>query len=404
MLSLIRLAWRNIWRNTRRTVITITALGLGVAGIVLIRSYRESMFGEMLRNITAGLVGNIQIHGHGYQDSPSVETVVHNPVAVEATLAKALPGARTERRVLGAGLAGSGDSSAPVMVLGLDPTSEGAQALHTIVAGRDLAGPREVVVGKDLAVDLKLKPGGELVLIGQAADGSVANDRFTVVGLAAASSSELESSAVFLSLKDAQGFFGLEDGVHQIIVRLPTDREDLTQEVSALRGALDLASLEAMSWTEILPELNKTLKSKRDGQKAIDFIIFLIVALGVFNAMTMSTFERTHELGVLAALGTRRGRVLTLILTEAVLQGLVGLLGGVALAYLFAQVLGTFSMGNMSSQDMVGVRLPETLSIAIQSGAVFNAALVALATMLAGALIPAVRAARMRPVDAMRHV
>jgi putative ABC transport system permease protein len=116
---LIAMAWRNVWRNARRSLITMSALTLGVAGVVGIYSYRESANEFILRDVTAGLVGHLQVHGRGYQEAPSISTVVANPVQVEAALKGALPGAKSERRVIGAGLAGSGNRSAPVSVLGV---------------------------------------------------------------------------------------------------------------------------------------------------------------------------------------------------------------------------------------------------------------------------------------------
>ena len=227
---LLKLAWRNIWRNKRRTILSVLALSLGVTAIVALHSFREVANEEMIRGVTSGLVGHVQVHGRGYQEAPEIGNVVSDAVAVEAKLAGALPGAETERRVLGAGLAGAGEAAAPVMVMGIEPRNPAVRALLTIESGRGLAGgpANEVVIGSSLARELGLPPGGELVLVGQAADGSLANDRFTVVGTADAGSAEANATAVFLHLADAQSFFALGEGVHQVIVRLPTDEEDLS--------------------------------------------------------------------------------------------------------------------------------------------------------------------------------
>lgn len=118
---LMAMAWRNVWRNARRSLITMTALSLGVAGLVGLYSYREKANELIVRDITTGLMGHLQVHGRGYQDAPSISTVVAQPKQVEAVLQGTLPGAKAERRVVGAGLAGANDASAPVMVLGLEP-------------------------------------------------------------------------------------------------------------------------------------------------------------------------------------------------------------------------------------------------------------------------------------------
>lgn len=404
---IVSFAWRNLWRNARRTVITMTALALGVAGIVGLHSYRDNVYGVMVRDITEGLVGHLQVHGHGYQEAPSIGTVVKNPVQVEAALAKAIPSAVSERRVMGAGLAGAGDRSSPVMIVGLVPQANGAagKGLHTIVSGRDLSPSpgREVLVGRDLARELGVENGAELVLVSQATDGSVANDRFSVVGTFTSPSAELDAAAVMLHLRDAQDFFALGDGVHLIVVRLPGESEDVSTPLAAVRNALDLSTLEALSWGEILPELKETMKQKRENQRVLDYIVLLIVGLGVFNAMTMSTFERTRELGVMASLGTRPRRILAIILTEALLQGLIAFAAGVAIASAVLYGYGTVDLSSIMQGDTMGARMPSVIVLGVEPTALKNAATVAFGTVLFGGLIPAVRAARLKPVEAMRH-
>ncbi len=397
---LMAMAWRNLWRNARRSLITMSALSLGVAGIVVLFSYRELAFQSIIGDITSGLLGHLQVHGAGYQEAPSLNNVVANPLQVEAALHGALPGATTERRVIGAGLAGAGERSAPVMVLGVEP---GTTSLYRLDQGKDLAVKREVLIGRDLAVELGIAPGAELVLVSQATDGSVANDRYTVAGTFTTSSAAMDANTVAMKLSDAQDFFGLGDGVHQLVVRLPTDREDLSPEVGALRAALDLQTLEAVSWSEMLPQMKASLDTKRRSQDFMDFIIFLIVGLGVFNAMTMSVFERTHEFGVLASLGTRPGRLLAMVLFEALWQAALAFVVGVALAAVVLAALGSTDLSAMAQGDVMGVRMPTHLTMVLLPSALKGAAVTALFTALLGALIPALRAARLKPVEALRH-
>lgn len=396
---LLAIAWRNVWRNARRSLITMSALALGVAGIVGLFSYREVANEAILSDVTAGLVGHLQVHARGYQDAPSVGLVVPDPVQVRAALEGALPGAASEQRVIGAGLAGAGERSAPVMVLGLEDGS----TLYSVVSGKGLSGAREVVVGKGLADDLGLSPGSELVLVSQAADGSVANDRYTVAGTFASSSAELDATAVALPLAEAQSFFALGNGVHQVVVRLPAVKEDVTPEAQVLRAALDLRTLEALSWSEMLPQMKSSIETKRRNQGMMDLIIFLIVGLGVFNAMTMAVFERTRELGVLSSLGTRPRRLLSMVLLESLWQGALGYLLGVAVAAAVLYGIGTVDLGAQFSGDVMGVKMPSRLELRLFPAALSGAATTAFATALLGALIPALRAMRLKPVEALRH-
>jgi ABC-type antimicrobial peptide transport system permease subunit len=225
------------------------------------------------------------------------------------------------------------------------------------------------------------------------------------VGLAATDSSEMDAHGVFLQLADAQDFFGLGDAVHQVVVRLPgEEQEDLTRPLSVLKGALDLASLEAMTWSQILPELKGMVEGKRQGQQAVNFIVFLIVALGVLNTTSMAVFERTRELGVMASLGTRPRRLWAMIVTESVLQGLLSFALGVGAAWLVLHAVGTVDLTKVSNTDMMGVRMPDAVQLHLQTRSVAGAFTVALFTVVAGSLIPAIRASRLKPVEAARFV
>ena len=402
---LFLLAWRNLWRSPRRTAITLAALTLGVAGIVFLHSFRESSYGQLMRMVTEGLVGHLQVHGRGYQESPEVSNYLRDPVAIEARLRPVLPGLVAERRVLGAGLAASKESAAGALVMGLDTDPKRGSSMMTLRSGRSFSSraPHEAVVGTELAEELSLRLGDEVVLVGQAADGSVANDRYAVVGTCDAGSNELNATAVFLSLAAAQDFFGLGDGVHELVVNLPTDDEDVSAPLAAARAALDLNAVEALSWNELLPELKSTMRSKRKNQHLVDVIVLLIVALGVWNAMTMSTFERTGEFGVMSAVGTRPGRIGRLVLAEAVLQGLLGLGAGVLLAAILLYGIGEIHYGVLAQTDLLGVRFPPAVRLRLHTGGVVSASVTALATVVAGGLLPALRAARLRPAVALRY-
>jgi ABC-type antimicrobial peptide transport system permease subunit len=135
----------------------------------------------------------------------------------------------------------------------------------------------------------------------------------------------------------------------------------------------------------------------------MDFVIFLIVGLGVFNAMTMSVFERTREFGVLASLGTRPGRLLGMVLFEALWQGALAFVAGVAIAALVLYGMGTVDLGSVMQGDVMGVRMPSQLKLGLFPASLKGAALTAFLTAFAGALLPAFRAARLKPVEALRH-
>lgn len=402
---LLKMAWRNIWRQRRRTLLTVTALTFGVAGIVFMHSYGGGLWSEVVNIMTRTTLGDFQIHGEGYQAEPAIYNVVPDPMAVEAALARVIPGARPVQRVLGFGLVAAGEISTAAMIVGLQPERERTTTnLLALESGRDLGAvaAKEIVVGRDLAGQLEVEVGGEMVLLGEAADGSLANDLFTVIGLADAGSAEMNAGAVFLHLDDAQAFFALQDGVHQILVNIEDQGEDVSQPVALMREALDLETLEVLGWNDIAPELEGMVRAKRQGFHFVDFLVFVIVGLGIWNTMAMSAFERTREFGVMASLGASRWRILGLVLTESLLQCGVGLASGVTLGLGILYGVGSIDLSFIAGADIGNIRMPDLLVLAPSATAIASAVGTVAVTALAGALLPAWKASRLKPVEAVR--
>lgn len=407
---LARLAWRNLWRNRRRTLIAVTALALGAAGLVLSHSFAETMYGTMIEVATRGLIGHLQVHGEGYQREPDIFTVVKAPAAVSEEVERALPGSVALRRVIGFGLMAAQEKSTAVSIIGLEPAHEQRHSsVLAVTVGRSLSETpsREVVLSAPLAKRLGVQPGGEVVLLSQAADGSIANDLFTVVGLSSGSGSvEVGNTAAFLHLRDAQDFFVLGEGVHHVVVTLPAGGPPPREAAATLRSrfAGRTPPLEALAWNEMLPDVERAIEADREGSYLMDLIVFLVVVLGMLNAMTMATWERTFELGVLSALGTRPSGVMGLVLFESFFIGLLSFVAGVALAWLVIIALPPLNLGElMGESDFAGVALPTVVKARLDPLGLVMALLTVAATCVVGGLYPAWRVSRMRPVESMRY-
>ncbi len=403
---LLAFAWRNLWRNPRRTWLTVAAVTLGTGGLVFAHSFGESSYEQMLEAATRGVLGHVQVHGRGYQANPDLGTMVDDPAAIEAQVMRVLPGASSVSRVVGFGLAGVGEKSAAASILGVDPAREqGATKLFEVRKGRGLAAlpAREAVLGTGLARRLKAEVGSELVVVGQAADGSLANDRYTVVGLASVGSNELADAGLFLHLRDAQDLFVLGRSAHLVVVALPRGG-NAGVAAARLRAGLAAERYEVLAWNELVPEVEAAIQADRQGSFAIDGIVFLIVILGIFNTMTMSTFERIREFGILLSLGTAPLRVVAMVVAEALLMGAVSFAAGVGLAALGVLAVGSIDMSLYGTSDFAGVSLPARVEISLNARAVWFASITVFSTSLLGGLFPAIRAARLQPADAVRHV
>jgi ABC-type lipoprotein release transport system permease subunit len=400
-------AWRNLWRNAQRTTLTMSALVLGAVAILAMHSYRDSTFAVLQQNIGRDLVGNAQVHRRGFVANPGVDAVIPAPLAVCAQAQAALADALLvcEPRVRGGALATSAQGVVGVIVEGVVP----ALRPTTVVRGRalhDAGAGIEALIGTGLAEDLAIDVGDTLTLQVPRAD-STAPLTITVVGVHDAGTFELNATLVMLRFADAGTVLGLGDAAHELRLRFAVD-DDVTvaRNVEMLRAALaqHQPELEVHSWRELMPELAGTIESKRRGQSAMDFIFFLIVALGVLNAMTMATYERTPEFGVMLALGTRPRQIVALVVVESLLQGVVALTIAVLLvAAVFAGIGEIHLDPGVGTADFAGVRLPSVVPLHVNTSALVAASITTLSTVVFGALGPAVRASRLPPLTAIAH-
>ncbi len=402
---LVRLAWRNLGRNRRRTSIAVAALALGTTALIVTHSFAETSYAAMIDLATRGLLGHVQVHVAGYQAEPAIGSLVKDRATVCALIDRTVPQGTVLSRVAGAGLAASESRSVGVVIIGVEPAPEAEHSdMLQIALGRTLssAPAREVVVGTRLARRLKVQPGAELVLLSEGADGSIANDVYTVVGLSTGGgTTETGGNAVFLHLGDAQEFFALGEGVHQLVVQLPPGA-DARAAAHRVRSALP-AGHEALAWQEMAPDAERGIEADRRGTFAMDLIVFLLVVLGMFNAMTMATFERTFELGVMTAIGTRPQRIFGIIIVESLLLGAFSFIAGAALAAAIIALLPPIDLSDAwGGADFAGVALPSVIHVRLAPLALAMGVVTATCTCVVGGLYPAWRAARMRPVDAMR--
>jgi ABC-type lipoprotein release transport system permease subunit len=258
------------------------------------------------------------------------------------------------------------------------------------------------VVGQGLAHTLNVRPGDELILLSQAADGSIANDLYTVRGVLKAIGDETDRAGVIMTASAFRTFFVLQDGAHQLIVRKPAE-EDLASSGDRIRAIA--TGLDVQTWRDLVPLLASLLDSTRALIQVVFLVIYLVVVILLVNATLMAVFERIRELGVLKAIGVGPGLIMMLILLEGGLQAAIAVVVGLALSvpgllYLTRYGLDLSALGGTSFAGIAfdpvwrGVVTPMTIV----------APVVTLLFMVGiSVLYPALKAARLRPVEAMRH-
>jgi putative ABC transport system permease protein len=405
----LRIAWRNVWRNKRRSMVTIAAMAFALFFELLYAGLIPGMLGGMQEDITSMEVGDIQIHAAEYLERPSMYTTIEQPDALLAKIDEA--GWAGSARVLGGGLMAAAEYSAGVAFRGVDVERDGkvTQVSEGLDAGEwlDPADPKGVVLGKVLARVLNVKVGEELVVLTQAADGSMGNDLYHVRGVLMSISGGTDRSTVYVNETTLRDLLVMPEGAHQIIVALP-DEADLTASKEALVGwaePIGGATLEILTWRELLPIVGQMLDSVEGMIWIIFFIIYIAVGILILNAMLMAVFERIRELGVLKALGLGPSKVYGLVLTESGIQIGIAAVVGVLLALgpmWYLQTHG-INVGSLGGTDMMGVAMRPIWN-GIYNAEVATPPLILLFFVAGGAAIyPALKAAWLNPVKAMTH-
>ncbi|HVN78905.1 MAG TPA: ABC transporter permease [Terriglobia bacterium] len=405
----LSMAWRNVWRNRRRSLLTIAAIALGVAFNVFMRGIGDGFHEQMVDNSVRSNIGHLQIHRTGYQDAPGLNKTIPEPNRVVQAV-RDLPGLRGySTRVIGDGLASTAENSAGVAIVGVDPLRERTvTTLHrAIVQGEylDSGFGHQIVIGERLATNLKASLGDKVVLLVQAADGSMGADLFRVAGIFRSGSPELDRGMVFLLLADAQSLFALQERITEIVLLLDSSGGVLVTQ-KTLKSTLAGLLVEVLTWYEVEPFLRQFIEVDDAFFYIIVVIFFVVISIGILNTIMMSIFERVREFGVMMALGTKPRQILKLVMQEAVLLGVTGILIGSGLGASLTSYFAREGI-DLSSWAQGAAALGITSTIVYTKLTTTNliySNLFVLAVVFLVSVYPAAHAARLYPVKAIRHI
>jgi ABC-type lipoprotein release transport system permease subunit len=403
------MAWRNVWRNRRRSLLTVLAIALGLAFNIFMRAIGDGFHEQMVDNSVRAHIGHLQVHHAGYHDDPSLNKTLPSPDHVEGALER-LPGVRGySMRVMGDGLASTAENSAGVAIVGIDPVQERTVTTvdRGVVKGEYLENEQErpILIGDRLATNLKADLEDKVVLMVQAADGSMGADLYRVVGIFRSGSPELDRGVAFLLRRDAQSLFSLEGRITEAVVLLASSRQ-VPAAQQALQATLTDRNLEVLTWYEVEPFLLQFIELDDAFFYIIVVFFFVVISIGILNTIMMSVFERVREFGVMMALGTKPRQIIKLVVQEAFVLGLVGIVIGSSIGVAATLYFASHGM-NMSawSEGAAALGMTSTMiytKLTTANLLISNISVLAV-VMLVG-LYPAVHAARLRPVEAIRHV
>ncbi|MCD6291282.1 MAG: ABC transporter permease [Anaerolineae bacterium] len=409
MAKFCKLAWRNVWRNWRRTAIALVAIVLSVVLLLFFDGMLEGADQTIFGNAVRLYGGNVQVHAPGYLGRVSrypllpledADAVVRAARAQPHVVAVA-------RRINTTGMVSSREGSYPVVISGIEPEVEAPLSLQAehVSRGRFLQ-PGEgdaIVIGKGLAELLQVGVGDRVTLVGRAKNEVMRQRTMTVVGIYDLGMPDAEKVTVLITLPEAQSLYGLHGQATEVAVFL----EKVGQErkvLPTLRAALP--GYEVDSWQDLRPEIQQTIQTKKAFTSFFGIVLVLIAAIGILNIMMMAVFERTREMGVLAALGMKGRQILGLFLLEGTFIGILGAAAGILLGLLVNLWLGevgfdvSYASGMGEVSALMGTRIYPSLS-AVD---VANRGVLVIVVAALASLYPAWQAAHKEPVEALHHV
>ncbi len=398
------MAWRNVWRNRRRTLVTVAAMTFGLTTMIVYAGLMEGMLRDLENDVLDLEVGDLQIVAGDYRDNPSIYTQIEDPETLLARLEEA--GLPATARLLAFGLAAGNESAAGASFFGVNVERDARVSLvHEQLTEGEWLRPGDakgVVLGRGLARTLDVGTGSELVVLTQAADGSMANDLYSVRGVLRGIGDGIDRSGIFMTEVAFRELLVVPTGAHLIIVRRPPtlDLTAAAEQVHALAPEHDVRT-----WRQLMPTIASIIDSARGMIFVMFFIVYVAIGILILNAMLMAVFERIREFGVLKALGVGPVEVLLLIMAESAIQTALALGIGVAVAVpglLYLTQTG-IDLGSLAGVSLMGVALNPILRAGMNVQ-VFAGPIVALVSIVTVAVLyPAFKAALIRPVDAIHY-
>ena len=405
-LILIKLAWRNILRNKRRTLIASIAISIGLAALIFSDAFMIGMMDNMIKTATASFIGDAQIHRQGFRDTLEVSMTIQEVNKVGANLAKEANVKYFTRRTFASGMISSSANRSAINLVGVQPSTEKflSKIDDAIKEGVffEKTNEHDIVIGSKLAEILEVELGDKVVVtVVQAESGDYFEDWFRVSGIYYFADAAMNSGMAFIRIKKAQQMLAIGNNVHEIAIKF-TSTEYGQDKQSPFWANYSQQGNEALSWMDILPQLPKVFEMSKYSKYIMGVVLFGVVIFGIINTLFMSLYERMFEFGVLRAVGTRSFGMARIILFEAGALAIVSIVLGAILGFVLTTIFAHVGL-DYSGNEMLGVTLQEFIYpvLKIEQFIIFPVA-VFVFTIIAG-LYPAWHVAKMTPVDAMRR-
>ncbi len=408
----VKMAWRNIWRNPRRTLLTVSAVAFACLLLIFMLSFQFGSYETMINAAVKIQTGHFQVQDARYQDKQNIRYTVEKPEAVAGVLDRTPGVTAYSFRTEAFSIVSSKNRTYGALVIGVAPERETAvSTLKSLIREGDYlsAGDTDkAMIGRLLARNLKVEIGDELTLLGQGRDGSVAAAVVTVKGIYSSGRDDFDRAGIHIPLRYFQDVYAMSGEVHRVVavvdslVRVSQISKQVQAGVDGLNAAHPLA---VRDWSEIMPGLKQAISMDLVSGMVFWMLLIIVVAFSILNTFLMAIFERTREFGVMMAIGTAPSRLTKILLMESMFMTFTGMISGILLGVVVTLVVQAYGidMGGASellNQFGISGRMYPKLSLL---SATIGPAMVFIITFLA-ALYPALKVRRLKPVEAMTHV
>lgn len=401
----LTLAWRNLFRNGRRTLLTVLLIGCSLAAMIMTDAIIIGMSNVLVDSVTHTLLGEAQVDRKGFRTSFDSSLYLNGASHIEQVIAASPSVAAWAPRVITGGMVSSSYNIASGMIYGVDARKELAvsRIKNAIVKGKYLSGkPGQILLGDGLARQLEVKLGDRIVLtVSQPESGDLSQALFRVSGLVHFGTREFDDHFVFINLAKARDILGMHDQLQQIAIQFKRAADARNPNLPLFRK-LNHGDVEAVNWLEINPGIASVLGWTRYSSAIVAVVLFLLASFGVINSMFMSIYERIYEIGVIKSIGTRPWQILQLILTEAALLALLGAAFGVALGW----GLGSwFSIHGIpfGEYELSGVMLSNNIRPVLKPYQFIDFPLYVILLTIIAAIYPARFASKIVPAEALQR-
>ena len=331
---LIKIAWRNVWRNKRRSFITIAAIFIAIFLAIIMRSLQLGMYDNMIKNVVGSFSGYFQLHSKGYWEDKNIDNSYEIAKSTINNI-KEIEGVSNVIKRIQTGLLSSNNNLSKFLyVTGIEQKEEEKLTdwNKRLVDGRLLdKEDKSIIIAKGVAKYYNAKVGDSLIFIGQGFHGMQAVGIYPIQGIIDMKNPNLNNMSVFMNLSVAQDFVSADQRITNLVI----DKEQYFDEikiVEAIESKIDIQSNDLMTWKEMTPELNQLIQADNAGGMIVIIILYMIVSFGIFGTVLMMTQERLYEFGVLISIGMKKSKLMITLIFETIFLTIIGVLTGFAIS------------------------------------------------------------------------